>query len=190
LACHITGILRQAKEIATPTPDSTLPGRLGRCAHTAAGQASWGRNPSPPALPGYGAGATYSVMPGGPRPSRGGCGSTRSHARAARRRCARPGQTAGADGEIVRSVAERHVPGAPADRASPPWAPALGRAGRCLSTGEAASLSLRGHQGLLLGAVRGADHLSALLDMAFLRAGFRGQGVWVGQGMSVATAAV
>ncbi len=120
-------------------------------------------------------------LPRGPMPSRRGRGSPRSPARAARRRCARPGQAAGADGEIGQSVAERHALGAPAGRArwavlrtremaacptsrsvryfSLPWAPALGRAGRCFDTGEAAALSRRGHQGLLLGAARGADHL-------------------------------
>lgn len=45
LACHITGILRQAKEVATPTSDSALPGRLGRRPHTPAGQTSWGAEP-------------------------------------------------------------------------------------------------------------------------------------------------
>jgi hypothetical protein len=72
-------------------------------------------------------------------------------------RSARPGQTAGADGEIVHSVAERHALGAPADRArwavlrmremvacptsrsvryfSPPWAPRLGPGGPLLGHG-------------------------------------------------------
>lgn len=69
----------------------------------------------------------------------------------------------------------------------PPWA-GRGAAWARVKPPRSADAATRASP--LAPAARCAAHLSTLLEMAFLHAGCRGQGVWVGQGMSVATAAV